>query len=197
MKRASTPVLSVIIVLLFPNILCAGEIKTVSGWSMTVHAGIMADGDKGTLGDTISGAEYSGTNNMIMGAVSKELYRYHDILGFELEGQFGKHGGTNEYYEAIGAAYIRWLRMPFEEHIRTSVAAGAGLSYASSIPAVEYRRDQRSENLLGYLGLEFTVGLPKLPQWDLVFRLHHRSGAKGVIGYGDANYIGAGIKINF
>lgn len=182
------------ILLMAPTLLRA-EDQGRKLWAATFYGGTMADADKGTLGDVLTGAKYSGENNMAMAALSRELYRY-ERLSFEVEGQFGNHWGDNDYYETVGAGYARFY-LPLDKYLRTSIAFGVGLSYTTEIPAVEYRKDQRVSKLLGYLGAELAIGLPSISQWDLVCRLHHRSGAKGVIGYGESNYICAGVKFKF
>jgi hypothetical protein len=48
--------------------------------------------------------------------------------------------------------------------------------------------------LLGYLAFEFTFGLPQYHRWDLMLRIHHRSGAKGIIGKSVSNYLCVGLK---
>jgi len=44
---------------------------------------------------------------------------------------------------------------------------------------------------------ELAFCLPEYPRWDLMLRIHHRSGAKEVIGEGVSNYLCVGLKLAF
>jgi len=44
---------------------------------------------------------------------------------------------------------------------------------------------------------EVTLGLPKYPRWDFVYRIHHRSSIRGLIGAGASNFVTAGFKYAF
>ena len=69
------------------------------------------------------------------------------------------------------------------------VKIGAGITFGwSGISNATGREAQRqgkdpngSARLLGYLGPELTFALPSRPDWELVYRLQHRSGLYGVI----------------
>lgn len=104
-------------------------------------------------------------------------------MSFELEGQVGKHfGSDNDHWEFVGLILGRWHPFPWDNYIDTGFAIGGGLSFFSSISQTELQRDENAQHLLGYLAFEFTFGLPQYPRWNLMFRVHHRSGAKGLIG---------------
>lgn len=137
-------------------------------------------------------------------AYSQVLIRDLPLLGplsdssLELEGQVGRHFGTMTHPEATAA--IVW-RSPDATLGRTSVnfAVGKGLSYAFGTPHKEgVRRDREVQRLMSYLAFELEVSHAALPNLSLVPRLHHRSGAYGLIGpRGDgANYIGLGLRFD-
>ena len=46
---------------------------------------------------------------------------------------------------------------------------------------------------------ELTLGLPSLPQWSASFRIHHRSGAYGLISdaEGGSHYGTVGLRLRF
>ena len=143
-------------------------------------------------------ADYSDGNYVAVCALAREFYQYKQWLSFELEGQVGKHfGSDNDHWEFVGVVLGRWHAFPWDKYIDTSFAMGGGLSYNSDISETELKRDKHAQHLLGYLAFEFTFGLPQYPRWDLMLRVHHRSGAKGIIGQSVSNYLCAGLKFAF
>ena len=73
---------------------------------------------------------------------------------------------------------IRWSHFPWQRYLLTSFAAGEGVSYSSDVPTVE--KVNTSTNFLNYLMFQITVALPKYPQWELFYRIYHRSGVYGL-----------------
>lgn len=177
--------------------------KTVSpyhDWMITGY-GAMLSPD--TLGDTLTfNAKYEDSYVAVL-AVARKIYTFKNIpLDIEMEGQVGKHFGEQNHFEVNVAPVFRWKSFPWDRHIDTSFAAGAGLSYAFERPDIEENsvgKNHSSPKLLGYLMLEFAFALPDHPQWSFVTRVHHRSGANGLFdGRLDAsNGIGLGIKYTF
>jgi hypothetical protein len=96
---------------------------------------------------------------------------------------------------------FRWMHFPWNKHLVTTLAAGEGISYASSAPYVEIKgvTSDDSRHLLNYLVFEATFALPTHPEWQLVARIHHRSTAYGVFGNtnGGSNTVGLGIRYFF
>ena len=87
----------------------------------------------------------------------------------------------------IFSPYImaRWSSFPWSRTIRTTFSLGGGLSFATDIPSIEIhpqKPDGDYKNLLHYIAVEATFALPKRPDWQVVYRLHHRSGVFGLLG---------------
>lgn len=75
-----------------------------------------------------------------------------------------------------------------------------GLSAAADSIGVERRREivkNGSARLIGYLGPEFFVALADHPEWELVFRLHHRSGANGTFGRMGEGYNASALGVRY
>ena len=132
-------------------------------------------------------------------ALSRRLYTFRDYFNIEIEGQIAKHFGDQHQWEFNGVAYFRWLPFPWDAYLDTSFAAGAGLSYATSVPEIEEKNHDKATQFLGALMFELAFSLPRLPQWSLITRLHHRSGAGGLFsGVSSAsNSWGIGIRYSF
>jgi hypothetical protein len=105
-------------------------------------------------------------------------------------------------YEFNAYFVLRWQNWPWNRYLPTSVAIGEGLSYASRVPEVEIGSSTRggdSKRVLNYLMGEITVAHPAYPEIQLVGRIHHRSGAYGAFGAGNAgsNTVGVGLRYHF
>jgi hypothetical protein len=132
--------------------------------------------------------------------LTRRIYTYRHYLDLELEGQVKKFFGDQDNWEFDLLGYIRWLPFPWDRYLDTSFAAGAGLSYATSVPEIEVKNQGKSARLLAALSFEFTFALPRIPQWRLVAGiLHHRSGAAGAFNgvRGGSNGLGIGIRYWF
>ncbi|MBI3771224.1 MAG: hypothetical protein HY272_00755 [Gammaproteobacteria bacterium] len=120
---------------------------------------------------------------------------------WELEGQLGKHFQGQDNWEFNLLAIYRWQQFPWNHLLRTSVAVGDGLSYASDVPRIESASHSNTgaTRLLNYILVEVEMAPPKVHDWSLVTRVHHRSGVYGVFGdvRGGSNLICAGVKIPF
>jgi hypothetical protein len=165
-------------------------------WFVSIYGGLRTEENLAEIA-TLN-ADYSDENYLAVCALAREFYQYKQWLSFELEGQVGKHfGSDNDHWEFVGAVLGRWHPFPWDKYIDTSFAMGGGLSYNSDISETELKRDKHAQHLLGYLAFEFTFGLPQYSRWDLMLRIHHRSGAKGIIGQSVSNYLCVGLKFAF
>ncbi|MEO0650736.1 MAG: hypothetical protein AAFZ65_08660, partial [Planctomycetota bacterium] len=74
-------------------------------------------------------------------------------------------------------------------------------SFATEVPPLEEQSqgNDGATQLLNYLLLEATVGVPSVPNWDFVFRIHHRSGIFGLFDgvSGGSNVLALGVKYTF
>lgn len=150
--------------------------KEQSNWAATLYVGRLTDA---RLGETVIGdfkfedAYFTGLGLM------RRIYTYRHYFDLELEGQVNKFFGDQNNWEFDLFGYIRWLPFPWDQYLDTSFAAGAGLSYATSVPEIEVKNQGKSAQFLGALSFEFEFALPRIPQWSLVAGIHHRSGAGG------------------
>lgn len=131
-------------------------------------------------------------------ALSHEFGRYYDgRMSFEGEGQIGYNFGDQSHWEANVAMGPRWHAFPWNDAVATSVAFGLGLSLASEVPEVEIALEGESKQLLVYWSMELTMGPPR-SNLALSLRLHHRSGAFGLLADdGGMNAVALGARISF
>ena len=199
-RRCFLVVIQIFVVLISSNVIADNSISERSKpdykWFLSIYGGPRTEENLAEI--AILNADYSDGNYVVVGALAREVYRYEQWVSFELEGQVGKHfGSDNDHWEFVGAILGRWHPFPWDKYIDTGFAMGGGLSYNSDISETESKRDKNAQHLLGYLAFEFTFGLPQYPRWDLMLRVHHRSGAKGVIGESVSNYLCLGLKFAF
>jgi hypothetical protein len=119
----------------------------------------------------------------------------------QLAGNITVRNGRDEptIYEFDPYLIFRWTQFPWNDYITTSLALGEGISYASSIPAIESKDRDNAKRLLNYMIAEATFSLPSYPRWQLVARVHHRSGVFGLYHAGNtgSNDIALGVRYLF
>jgi hypothetical protein len=165
-------------------------------WALTLYFGRLTDAKI----DHAATFDFSFENAYFIDlALSRRLYTFRDYFNIEIEGQIAKHFGDQHHWEFNGVAYFRWLPFPWDAYLDTSFAAGAGLSYATSVPEIEEKNHDKATQFLGALMFEFAFSLPRVPQWSLITRLHHRSGAGGFFSgvSGASNSWGIGFRYSF
>ena len=213
--------------LCFPGRLTAedtGWTDRYTGWYVCTYLGQLTNSD---LWEVLTFQADLVPSYMATLAVGKEVWRYKKYLNIELEAQIATYfndyayecdspdclgsdpddppSAKQDHTEFNALFALRWLRFPWDHIVDTSLAVGEGISYATSVPAVErYRHgelfvnEDNTSKLLNYMMIEAAFGLPSFPRWNLVFRIHHRSGVYGLFNgvYGGSNTIGMGLRYN-
>ena len=140
-------------------------------------------------------------SHLLAAALSHVFARPAETNQWEVEGQVAKHTGEQDHWEFNLLALWRWKAFPWNEHLRTTLAIGDGLSLVSEVPAIEEEShpDTGSRRLLNYLLIEATFAPPSAKNWAFVFRIHHRSGIMGLFGGvdGGSNVLTGGLKFLF
>ncbi len=166
-------------------------------WGVSVYGGLLF---QDRLDEITKGKPRIREHSYILvTALEREIWRFRNLFGFELEGQVVRHFDEMNHWEFNGLLIGRWRWFPWDRYLDTSFAMGDGISYATGVPKVEKREDPNAGRYLNYLMFELTFGLPQYPKWDMLFRIHHRSSIRGTIGARDAgsNFFCTGIRYNF
>jgi hypothetical protein len=182
--------------LIFLSLVPCRDAHAEGDWAITLYSGRLTDTK---LSSTATfNFEFENAYFIDLG-VSRRLYTFQNYFNIEIEGQIARHFGDQDNWEFDLVAYFRWLLFPWNEYLNTSFAAGAGLSYATSVPAIEAKLYEETAQFLGALMFEFAFSLPHVPQWSLVTGIHHRSGAGGVFNgvQGASNAWVIGIRYTF
>jgi hypothetical protein len=185
-----------VILLLGLSWLWTVQLCNADDWALSFYAGRMTTE---VWEETLSiSTDYAGAGiAVIAGAWTFKRY-YHGALSFELEAQVGKYFGDQDNWEFnLPLLTLRWSRFPWEDFVKTSFAWGIGPSYATRVPEVEVAISGDSAQWMVYWFAELTVGPPE-GKWALLFRLHHRSEAFGIVAdEGGSNTLAAGLKFYF
>jgi hypothetical protein len=138
------------------------------------------------MGDTLKifKADYE-KNYLLAAAYSRDFLElgYGLHLGSEIgvAVRFGENW-TGEMWVGV---VIRPKGFTSREGITIGPALTVGLSAISKSMGEEIKREKGrrgNASFLFYLGPEIVVTFPGFRQWELVYRLHHRSGAGGALG---------------
>jgi hypothetical protein len=118
------------------------------------------------------------------GSMSRAIGELGQFVSYEIESGVGQRFGSLHEEEVWIALYARWKYFPWNDYLRTSVAASTGVSYASAVPRNEVLQSGNNQGarLLHYFSPEITFGLPSMPDTDLVIRSQHRSGGGAFFG---------------
>jgi len=165
-------------------------------YGMIYHAVLAGPGIEDAL---LLSAEFDTSYRLLAVAIGNQFYQYNDHLVFELEGQAVQHLGAQTHAEWNGVFIARWLTFPWNHKIYTTFAFGEGLSYATKTPNIEKQHNEEVSHFLNYLAIEFTFALPQTKHFQLVTRVHHRSGAYGLFNdvKGASNAVGIGVRYEF
>lgn len=143
-------------------------------WAVTVFYGILSESIMNEL--IRFRGSFDTDYGLVIVGVSRRLAGNPGWYDVEAEGQVGKWVAGQDHWEVNGLVGFRWLAFPWDRVLDTSWAVGLGLSLASEPPPAERYEDGSNAQLLTYVQTELELGLPALPAWKLVTRIHHRSG---------------------
>ena len=164
-------------------------------WFLTIYGGAHAQKN---IEDVLTfQAEFEDNDYIVVAALAREFWRYQEYISFEAEGQIGKHFNNDTFWEFNGLIIGRWHLFPWDKYLDTSLAVGDGISHYTEVSKVEKADDGDSQRTINYLLFELALGLPQHPRWDVVLRIHHRSGIFGVYEGGGSNYVTSGVKFSF
>jgi hypothetical protein len=113
--------------------------------------------------------------------------------------RFGADAKAAEGWAAIG---VYWTRFPWDDYLGTKIGFAEGIDIATQIDRAERLRalpGHTGSVVLNYISPEIDFSLPRVPGYELVFRINHRSGIWGLINgvNGGAQYGEAGLRVHF
>lgn len=142
-------------------------------------------------------------------AFSRRLVTFWDVLSLEPEFGVAQRFGGMHATEFWGALNIRWIAFPWNDYIKTTIGLADGLSVTTKIDRQEQtltkykvvgnRLVYPSSHVMNFFTPELTLAHPKYPDYELIFRFHHRSGVFGLINDVDAGaqFYTVGMRFRF
>ena len=183
--------------ILLALIVCfCGPAFAEKNWAVSVYWARLTGG---TIEETLLFDTFFENSQLLDVALSRKIYKIQAFIDFELEGQVVKHFQDQDHWEFNALIVARWLFFPWDKYLDTSFAVGEGLSYATKNSEIEGKRHDKTSKLLNYLMFEFDFTLPRLPDWSLFTRIHHRSGVFGLFDgmRGASDAWGVGLRYRF
>jgi len=121
-------------------------------------------------------------------------------LSLEVEGQLARYVGDQRNWEVNALVAARYRLTGGGAPVRSSLAFGLGPSWASRRPVLEAEGDPagKSYRLMTYWYAEAAAAPRAWGPWRMVLRLHHRSGAFGLVAdHGGSNVPTLGVRRRF
>lgn len=169
----------------------------VGRWSVFAYGGAWSDSRLAQI--LLLQVDFQRSNVWVVGA-SRTLQRVQENALLEVEGNVARHTGMQDHYELNAALTLRWTRSPWDRYVDSTFAFGIGPSYASNAPEIEKDDDRGVSRYHVYLVTEMTFA-PREPNgrdWELLMRVHHRSGMWGVVSDAPgSNFPSIGLRFHF
>jgi hypothetical protein len=131
---------------------------------------------------------------------SRKIHDFHEYLVVEGELNIARNSGLQDHFEINGAVSLRWNAFPWDRYVNTSLAYGLGLSHAFERPPIEEQPHRRAARTIVFMPAELTFAPRKSREspWEAIVRIHHRSGAFGVVkDAGGSNFVTMGLRYRF
>ena len=150
--------------------------------SITIFGGVYTTVN---MGETFNPFANHDSTYLVAGAYRREFIKlpWNIVLGGEIG--LGLRFGTGNYGEIWAAPTVRLVGIPLGNVASMSIGLVAGFSGITNPTDLERQREfEHSGNskLLFYFSPELAFAFRDLPNIEMVFRLHHRSGLYGTLG---------------
>ncbi|MCH8952509.1 MAG: hypothetical protein IID49_10355 [Proteobacteria bacterium] len=152
-------------------------------WAVTILGGVLNKANLSSVLITPWTSSFDDTQ-LLSGTVSRRVYEFSQdsILGrywfIDWEVGVGQRFGNSKASEFWTALYIKYDGFPWSNTIYMTTGASTGLNYATNISDHEVGKSGNGTGtkLLHYLAPEITFADPDNRDFEIVTRLHHRSG---------------------
>lgn len=139
-------------------------------------------------------------SGIVGGAVSRRIVTLFKTFDVEGEAGIAQRFGNQDDSEIWGALYLRYTAFPWNDYLTTTAAMSIGLNYATGVSDFEKEHSKLDPpggtHVMHYFSPEITFALPEHRERQLVLRLHHRSGAYGIVSGASsgATYMSIGVR---
>lgn len=172
-------------------------------YAFMLYTGAMT---RNTLGQVVGGevllddeALYSAEFSYIF-KPEQGIRRYFGPVFQSIEANFNftyHNDHDSPIYEFIPYLSFRWKKFPWTDVLKTSISLGEGVSWVSNVSTREHRNSDDPQKILNYLNFELTAALAAYPRFELVARIHHRSGVFGLYRSNNSGSTAVGIGLRW
>lgn len=92
---------------------------------------------------------------------------------------------------------LNWNQFIWCRYLKTTATFGEGMSYVTKVPFAESYNSDQERKLLNFLLFELAFALPQCPNFEVIARVHHRSGAFGLYHANNAGSTAIGIALRY
>jgi len=162
------------------------EFYAANPWGILFYYGKMM---KGSFQQIITFSTGPSKANLVAGELSYQLAPTNIVnkffnhiwahVGLALNLSY-QNDPCGKLYEVNPYFRLSWINFPWNKYLVTTLSFGEGVSYATRVPDREIKTESRGKNprkFLNFLVFEAAFAAPKYPNVQIMFRLHHRSGA--------------------
>lgn len=148
-------------------------------------------------------------NSLAAATFSRRLVTFWNSLVLEPEFGIGQRFGGMHATELWAGVNIRWTAFPWNHYVKTSIGVVEGINFATKIDPEERLLDEpkivggrrifNGSRFLNYFTPELTLALPRYPDYEILFRFHHRSGIFGLMNdtNAGAQFYSVGFRARF
>jgi hypothetical protein len=125
--------------------------------------------------------------------------KYTPLLEMPLCLELVDENARDPFLVSNASLQLRWTDFPWNRWVRTTFAAGLGLSYSSKIYAMDKQRHPGEErsHLKFNLPIQMSFALPDAPQHQVILYISHHSGGFGTFDRGGVNSVGISYAYSF
>ncbi len=189
-----------------PSVAPALQPARPAEWAVTVMGGVLNQANFSGILFSPWTSSFDDTQ-LLSGTVSRRVYEFSQdsFLGpywfIDWEVGAGQRFGNSTASEFWTAFYIKYDGFPWSNTIYMTTGVSTGLNYATSISDHEVKKggNGTGTKLLHYFSPEITFADPDNKDFEVVARLHHRSGVFGLFDGvdGGSTFLSVGFRQHF
>ncbi len=175
-------------------------------WAVTVLGGVLNQANFSGVLFTPWTSSFDDTQ-LLSGMVSRRVYEFSQdsFLGrywfVDWEAGAGQRFGNSTASEVWTALYLKYDGFPWPNTVYMTAGVSTGVNYATSISDLEKQKsgNRTGNKLLHYFSPELAFADPDNKDFEIVTRLHHRSGIFGMFGGvdGGSTFLSIGFRQHF
>ena len=175
-------------------------------WAVTVMGGVLNQANFSGVLFSPWTSSFDDTQ-LLSGTVSKRVYEFSQdsLLGpywfIDWEVGAGQRFGNSTASEFWTALYLKYDGFFWSDTLYMTAGVSTGVNYATSISDLEVKKsgNDTGTKLLHYFSPEITFADPDNKDFEIVTRLHHRSGVFGLFDGvdGGSTFLSIGFRQHF